>query len=209
MNIRLFCAAVVVLQCISLSALADQEEPLRPTPGSVAEPTTDRVGAEIYEKQRDKELKQVDASLDTQSFVQKAALDGMTEVQLAQVALKKSHDDATLNFARRMVKDHTAAGEKLAAVATQQGATVPTNLDGEHQQLVLQAQSLNGSAFDAEYGKQMKAAHDKAVALFESAARNTQVAEPVREFAADTLPTLKEHLHMAADLTAGSMATDK
>src|SRR4051812_42706324 len=44
-------------------------------------------------------------------FVKKAAQDGMTEVQLGQIALDKSQNEDVRNFAQRMVTDHGKAND--------------------------------------------------------------------------------------------------
>jgi putative membrane protein len=46
----------------------------------------------------------------------------------------------------------------------------------------------------------MAKGHDKAVALFESASQASQMPAELKEFAAATLPTLKEHMEMAHQL---------
>ncbi|HET9445267.1 MAG TPA: DUF4142 domain-containing protein, partial [Steroidobacteraceae bacterium] len=61
---------------------------------------------------------------------------------------------------------------------------------------------LEGDAFDREYAKEMAKGHDKAVALFEAASQAPQMPAELKEFAASTLPTLKEHDEMAHDLNA-------
>jgi predicted outer membrane protein len=44
--------------------------------------------------------------------------------------------------------------------------------------------------------------HDQAVALFEAASQAGQMPSGLKEFAAATLPTLKEHMEMAHELHA-------
>ena len=48
----------------------------------------------------------------------------------------------------------------------------------------------------------MAKGHDKAVALFEAASQAAQLPSELKEFAAATLPTLKQHLEMAHELHA-------
>lgn len=48
----------------------------------------------------------------------------------------------------------------------------------------------------------MAKGHEKAVALFESAAQTPQVNDDLRQFAASSLPKLKEHKDMAHALHA-------
>ena len=55
-----------------------------------------------------------------------------------------------------------------------------------------------GKEFDAKYREQQIKAHDGAIRLFESAARNADDAD-LRELADKTLPTLRKHREMLGD----------
>ena len=206
MNIKLITAVAVVLQTAALGALAQdstrrpataQEEPGR-TQGWDETVSNEASGAINKDKGMARE------PVTTESFVQKAAITDMTEIQLARLAQQKSQDKDIKSYADRMIKDHTASSAKLKAAAAEENITVPAALDSKHQQAVEQLQALNGTAFDAEYRKHMEKDHHKAVALFESASQSRQVAEPVREFAKNTLPTIKTHRQLAETLDGGS-----
>ena len=54
------------------------------------------------------------APSDDMSFVRKAAVAGMTEVQASKLALEKSTDANVKSFAQHMVDDHTKAGDAQA-----------------------------------------------------------------------------------------------
>jgi putative membrane protein len=138
------------------------------------------------------------------SFVKKAALDGMTEVQLGKVALEKSQDPKVRQFAQKMITDHGKANEELAAVAQSKNLDVPKSLDSEHEAMVRQMSSKDGAAFDAAYREHMNADHSEAIALFQGAStgRDQQLAALAKK----TLPTLEEHKHMAEALPSGRSA---
>jgi putative membrane protein len=205
MNIKLITAVAVVLQTAALGALAqDSTRPGSTQAGSTQAGTQDgdKTGtSDTSDAMKDKAAR---AAVNTESFVHKAALADMTEIELGQLALQKSQDPGVREFAQRMVKDHTASSAKLKAAAMKEGVAVPATLDSEHQKLVQRLQALNGTAFDAEFSKIMDKDHHKAVKLFESASQSPQVAEPVREFAQNTLPTLKTHRQLAEALDEGA-----
>jgi putative membrane protein len=100
------------------------------------------------------------------------------------------------------VKDHKAAAAKLEKVAKQINLMLPESLDAEHETLKQKLSGLQGDAFDREYAKAMAKGHDKAVALFEAASQAPQMPAELKEFAASTLPTLKEHDKLAHSLNA-------
>ena len=132
------------------------------------------------------------------AFVEKAAQDGMTEVQLGKVALEKSQNPEVRTFAKRMVTDHGKANQELATLAREKGIDAPKKLDAEHEAMVKNLQAKDGAAFDAEYSHHMNMDHSKAISLFESASNSAD--KDLAGFARKTLPTLKEHKQMAAKL---------
>jgi putative membrane protein len=132
------------------------------------------------------------------TFVKKAALDGMTEVELGKVAMSKAQDDKVRQFAQRMVADHGKANTELASIAKAKSLQVPTSLDAEHKSMVQALSSKSGTAFDTAYSEHMNEDHAKAIALFEGASKGTDA--ELASFAKKTLPTLKEHKQMAEAL---------
>jgi putative membrane protein len=129
------------------------------------------------------------------TFVKKAALAGMTEVELGKIALSKSQDPAIRKFAQQMVDDHTKANDKLVSIAKTKGITVPAELDAEHKAMIQAMNAKSGAAFDTAYAEAMNKDHAKAVALFEGASTSTD--SDLSRFAKTTLPTLNEHKQMA------------
>ena len=132
-------------------------------------------------------------------FVEKAAQDGMTEVALGKVALKKSQTPEIQAFAQRMVTDHGKANAELASIAGTKGMAAPTDLDAMHKAMVEELESKEGAAFDQAYAEHMSMDHSKAITLFEGAAKSSD--QDLAGFAKKTLPTLKEHKAMAQKLT--------
>jgi putative membrane protein len=133
-----------------------------------------------------------------QTFVEKAAQDGMTEVELGKVALEKSQNPEVRNFAQRMVTDHGKANSELATLAKQKGIDAPKKLDAEHQAMVKNLKAKDGASFDSEYSHHMNMDHSKAISLFEAASKSPD--KDLAGFAKKTLPTLKEHKEMAGKL---------
>jgi putative membrane protein len=133
-------------------------------------------------------------------FVAEAGAAGMTEVEASRLALQKSSDEKVKAFALHMVNDHTAAGDALKTAASEEGLSTASSLDATQRQAVDKLKSLSGAQFDAAYKSQMLSDHRQAVALFEKESREAR--SPVAQFAAATLPTLKDHLRMAEELSA-------
>jgi len=133
-----------------------------------------------------------------QLFVFKATQDGLAEVELGNLAQKRSKDPMVKTFATMMVADHTKIAQQLSAIAQKKGLKVPTSLDDEHARLVHSLSAKPDSEFDGEYGRQMMEAHDKAVVLFQDAAAVSD--KELADFANKTVPTLQKHQRQAAML---------
>lgn len=72
-------------------------------------------------------------------FVHAAAIGGMAEVELGELAEQKAQSQAVKEFGRRMVEDHGKANERLISIAKEAGIPVPHELDeiGSGQQVDL------------------------------------------------------------------------
>jgi len=134
-----------------------------------------------------------------QSFLRKAAEGGIAEVQLGQLAQQQGSSPEVKAFGQRMVTDHQAANEKLQTIAQNMNEQLPISLSKHDQNELTKLQSLQGSAFDKEYVKDMRSDHRKDIKEFEHEAEHGTDAQ-LKQFADGTLPTLKEHLAMAEKL---------
>jgi putative membrane protein len=134
-------------------------------------------------------------------FVKEAAVGGMEEVQLGQLAAQKATDPDVKNFGQKMVDDHSKANDQLKQVASQKGITVPSSLPASKQKDVDKLNKLNGAAFDKAYVSMMVQDHKKDVAEFKKESTKAKDTD-VKGFASSTLPTLQDHLKMITDISA-------
>src|SRR5262245_30339210 len=129
-------------------------------------------------------------------FLKEAAQGGRAEVTLGQMAADKAASDDVKKFGQRMVDDHTKAGDELKKLAAAEGVTLPTEMDRKAQAVQQRLSQLSGAEFDRAYMKEMVKDHQKDVAAFEREAQQGKDTE-LKNWAAQTLPTLKEHLDLA------------
>jgi putative membrane protein len=188
----LLSAVLIASQALAFGAFAQQTEESRPR-----QSTTDRGTATDMTRTTHSAMSK---TVSPQSFATQAAIIGKAEIELGQMAAKNSQDQTVREFAERMVKDHRAADAKLKKIAGRQNLKLPDSLDAEHEALKTKLSTLQGAAFDKEYAKAMAKGHDRAVALFEAASQASQMPAELKEFAASTLPTLKEHDELAHSL---------
>jgi len=142
-------------------------------------------------------------------FVETAARDGMSEVELGKLALEKAKKQSVKDFAQMMVDDHGKANEELMGLAQTKGmdATQMKMDTGSPEMAPMmekrgQLEKLTGTKFEKQYVSMMVDDHEKAVALFRE--QSTNGTDPqLKEWAAKTLPKLEEHLAHAQALKAG------
>lgn len=132
-------------------------------------------------------------SLSDKKFIDKAVSGGRAEVEISELAIKKSQTPQVQSFAKQMVKDHTAAAIELKGIAQTKRIPVPTDIDREHQARFKELKKLTGAKFDAAYIDIMQKDHEKTVTLFAAAATDEKLDKKLQEFAAKTLPVIRAH----------------
>lgn len=137
----------------------------------------------------------------TEEFVTKAAISDMFEIQSSEAALSKNLDKSNKSFAERMVKDHQKTTRELKNLVDsgKVKATLPTQMDAEHQKMLDDLKAKSGKDFVQAYDQDQVQGHEDAVALFTAYSKSGDNAD-LKKWAANTLPTLKEHLAMAKKL---------
>lgn len=132
-------------------------------------------------------------------FAKEAAQGGMAEVKLGQLAQEKGAKDSVKSFGKRMVDDHSKAGDKLKEVTSRENITLPTDISAKDQATYDRLSKLNGAAFDRAYARDMVKDHETDVAAFQKEA-NTGRDDSLKGFASETLPTLQDHLKQAKEM---------
>jgi putative membrane protein len=131
-----------------------------------------------------------------ENFAKKAAQGNMAEVKLGQLAEEKGANPAVKNFGRRMVRDHSKANDELKDATTKDNIPLPNEMDKSDQATYDRLSKLSGDAFDREYARDMVKDHSKDISEFQKEAKNGKD-ESIKNFAAQTLPTLQSHLDQA------------
>src|SRR5882762_10407931 len=121
----------------------------------------------------------------TADFLKEAATSDMFEIQSSQLAQERGN-----------------ASEKSMVSSGDMKAELPTELDSSHQSEIDELKSLKGADFSSRYDSDQQSGHKDAVSLFERYAKGGDNPK-LKDWADKTLPTLRHHLDMANDLTAG------
>jgi putative membrane protein len=135
-------------------------------------------------------------SKDDAKFAVNTADAGMTEIQAGQLAENQGMAKDVKQYGAMMVKDHTAAADKLKMIAANKNITLPSSLSPDAQKVISDLQQKQGKEFDKAYIDQMISDHKKVISAFESEAKNGSDAD-IRGFADSTLHVLRHHLDEA------------
>jgi putative membrane protein len=134
------------------------------------------------------------------TFVARAGIADMMEMESSELALRRSQDPAVQAYARKMVDEHRKALGNLKSVAAEAKVSVPGTLDQKHEEKKTALSRLAGKDFDKEYAQLMVAGHDEAVALYDAAASAQKLPEVLQRYAKRTLPVIRAHRDAAHQL---------
>jgi putative membrane protein len=168
------------------------------------------------------------ANQDAKDFIRHLAIVNAAEMELGQLAVDRGAAAEVKEFAKTMIKDHAAAGEKLKALASNLEVAAPGELDDMHKEQREKLAKRSGPDFDREYASMMVEGHkdlidqleprlDKSaleqwkvamngkttaggtIAILPDASDN-QTTIRINRFAADLYPTVHAHAEAAKAL---------
>jgi putative membrane protein len=140
-----------------------------------------------------------ETQIDDQVFVTKAMAASRAEVDLAELALKKSTDPKVRDFAEKMMRDHTAAQAQLAQSATREGVEQPKSIDARHAAAKAELEKLDGDEFDRRYMALMVQDHEENAALYTAKHRTGD--GDVSAIANRLTTVMQGHLDMAREVS--------
>lgn len=135
------------------------------------------------------------------TFYKHAAEGGIAEVELGALAQQKSSNQSVKDFGAMMVKDHSAANEKLKSIAASKDIKLPSSPSVAQEGTKTKLKVLSGEAFDKSYVKGMIKDHQEDITEFQKEAASGQDPD-AKGFAQATLPTLQTHLKRIQSIAA-------
>jgi putative membrane protein len=106
-------------------------------------------------------------------FLEKANQGNVDEIELAQLALKKSNNEDVKNFAQKMIHDHTMLMDNMKPFANEAGLQPPSHASAATEAEKLKLDVLSGESFDKAYIKAMVQDHSKDLAEFRTEVKAT------------------------------------
>jgi len=162
----------------------------------------DAVDAAKDNNDKKEDQKTLAVTEDDSKFLVFAADAGMTEVEASKLANTQTVGAKTKEFADMMIKDHSAAGDEVKAIAAAKNVTLPAGISEDHQKALNDLGTKKGTDFEKEYIAMMVDDHQKVVDKFKDAAENCKDTD-IKGFAAKTLPGMQAHLDHAKALKDG------
>jgi putative membrane protein len=141
------------------------------------------------------------------SFYKSAAQGGMSEVELGQLAQEKATNPAVKKFGAMMVKDHTAANEKLKALGVSKQVSLPDSPSMMQKATKTKLEMMSGGSFDKSYVKGMIDDHKSDIKEFQKEVSDGKDPD-AKAFAVATLPTLQKHLQKIESIAASAGIKD-
>ncbi len=132
-------------------------------------------------------------------FIKNAAADGMAEVKIAGLAVRKAESANVKAFAEMLVTDHTKVNEELKMLAISKKVDLSAVIDPKDAGNFQKLEKFSGAEFDKEYLGEVVSSHKKCVDAFEDISKDAKDAD-VKVFADKTLPALKAHHDKAKEL---------
>ena len=133
-------------------------------------------------------------------FMKMAAIHGMAEQQIAELAQQKGQSQEVKQLAQQMVTDHTKANQELRQLAQSKGVQIPSDLPDLKKQEVAFFQQLEGQQFDQEFISYMKAAHAHDVSKYQDKAQLAKDQE-LKQWVAGKVPELQHHMQMVVAMS--------
>lgn len=99
-------------------------------------------------------------SMGDKDFVKDVSAANMAEIELGRLAAEHGTNAEVKKFGQMMVDDHTKAGDKLSAIASQHSIAMATEIDDKHRDLHDKLSKLQGAEFDREYIDAMVDGHN-------------------------------------------------
>ncbi len=135
------------------------------------------------------------------TFYKKAAEGGLFEVDTGNQAAKSSNNQQVKDFGSMLVTDHTAANDKLKALAASKNISLPASASVGQMAQKAKLDVLSGDTYDKSFVNTQIKAHQQTIALFKKEIATGQDAD-AKAFAGATLPTPRKHLKQAQSIAA-------
>jgi putative membrane protein len=140
----------------------------------------------------------------TQAFIKKAVQGNLAEIQMGQLAQQNGQSDGIKQYGQMLVTDHSAANQKAMEAAKSIGVTPPEGPNATQKAHYEKLSKMTGARFDGEFATHMIADHQKEIAEYKKAAKQSDAAA---EYAKGQIDVLQKHLDTAKSLKSSKTSS--
>lgn len=140
-------------------------------------------------------------------FLQFAAMQAHNVIDVSDAVSRTAGDPRVRELARILRADRQADLDRITRAARRRSVQLPTEPDTRHAEALGRFGQNSGGESDREYLNLMASDHEFMLSTFESRA-GTANARPVRNAAADALPSLRRDLERTRSMAASTAATN-
>lgn len=139
------------------------------------------------------------AEIAASRFAELAMADVLMELALAQLVKQNGETKPVLDYAHRMVTNHTAIQLLLAKAAAASGVTLPSELTEDQVQVLTRLSAFTGEALDREYLWEESIRQPRTMAMYRWQYDNCDE-EKLKVFVVGTTPIIQVHSRIADEL---------
>jgi len=150
---------------------------------------------EVAEDKNDERFENRKAEKDA-DFLAEAAGISLEEIALGELAASKATNTEVKDLGSMMVTEHQKSLEELKALAAKKSVALPEAMTDNAKEDLGKFSNKEAKEFDKDYCDKMVDGHKDAISKFEKASTDAEDAD-VRNWATQTLPTLRKHLDHA------------
>lgn len=198
MNMR----ASILLAATALASLAACEESSPLKDERELQNGTGTV-AKTFEGPRPEGVSTGDEKITTTYYVPAASIGDLYEIESSEMALSRSKSADVKAFAQQMIADHKKSSGDLQRFIAENPINIAPekNMDARRQAMIQNLRTASDAEFDGQYVGQQAAAHQEALNLHQSYARNGDTAK-LKALAAATAKVVTHHGEMLKALEA-------
>jgi putative membrane protein len=139
-------------------------------------------------------------------FIHEVAADNMLEVQLGELAERKSQNASVRRLAERIIADHNRLQDTWVGMSSRNGHEFRPGMGRNHRAKLNQLQNLSGRAFDRAYISMVVQNRKDYIDYFEREGRAAQSSQ-VRNLVNRGIPVLRRHFNQAKQI-GGPLGAD-
>jgi putative membrane protein len=145
------------------------------------------------------EMNTIHNAVDDKSFAKRATVNGMIDVEMGKLAAEKGSSSEVKQFGQKMADERAKSNDQLKEIASRESIAIPDALTAKQRSHIDKLSKLSGEEFDQAYLKDQVKSQGNDVREYQMEAEDGSDAG-VKNFAAQTLPSLQENLKTAKDL---------